>query len=287
MCRLLCPHKFSTPLCKYQEAWLLDCMVEICLILYEIGKLSCQETVPFSHSYQQRMRTLLTSHPRQHLVLSMFWILAILIGGVSCCFNLQVINGIGDGASFDMLIFHLYIPSFMMCLLRSFAHFLIWLLSLYSWVLSIICIFWITVLYRGKKSIFLLDMSLANIFSLSVASLILLTVSFGEEHFLILMKSRIIKLFLSWIVPRALYLKRQDHTQGNLLIDSSPVILWKLYSIVFYFYIYIYFCLQFSSVTQSCMTLCDPMNQSMPGLPVHHQLPESTQTHVHWVSDAI
>ena len=44
---------------------------------------------------------------------------------------------------------------------------------------------------------------------------------------------------------------------------------------------------QFSSVTQSCLTLCDPMNRSMPGLPVHHQLPEFTQTHVHRVSDAI
>ena len=44
---------------------------------------------------------------------------------------------------------------------------------------------------------------------------------------------------------------------------------------------------QFSSVAQSCPTLCDPMNHSMPGLPVHHQLPESTQTHVHRVSDAI
>ena len=44
---------------------------------------------------------------------------------------------------------------------------------------------------------------------------------------------------------------------------------------------------QFSSVTQSCPTLNDPMNRSMPGLPVHHQLPEFTQTHVHWVSDAI
>ena len=44
---------------------------------------------------------------------------------------------------------------------------------------------------------------------------------------------------------------------------------------------------QFSSVAQSCLTLCDPMNRSTPGLPVHHQLPESTQTHVHWVSDAI
>ena len=44
---------------------------------------------------------------------------------------------------------------------------------------------------------------------------------------------------------------------------------------------------QFSSVTQSCLTLCDPMNHSTPGLPVHHQLPEFTQTHVHQVSDAI
>ena len=44
---------------------------------------------------------------------------------------------------------------------------------------------------------------------------------------------------------------------------------------------------QFSSVAQSCPTLCDPMNCSTPGLPVHHQLPESTQTDVHWVGDAI
>ena len=43
---------------------------------------------------------------------------------------------------------------------------------------------------------------------------------------------------------------------------------------------------QFSSVAQSCLTLCNPMNLSTPGLPVHHQLPEFTQTHVHWVSDA-
>ena len=44
---------------------------------------------------------------------------------------------------------------------------------------------------------------------------------------------------------------------------------------------------QFSSVAQSCPTLCSPMNRSTPGLPVHHQLPESTQTHVHQVGDAI
>ena len=44
---------------------------------------------------------------------------------------------------------------------------------------------------------------------------------------------------------------------------------------------------QFSSVAQLCLTLCNPVNHSTPGLPVHHQLPESTQTHVHWGSDAI
>ena len=45
--------------------------------------------------------------------------------------------------------------------------------------------------------------------------------------------------------------------------------------------------IQFSSVAQLCPTLCDPMNCSTPGLPVHHQLPELTQTHIHGVGDAI
>ena len=44
---------------------------------------------------------------------------------------------------------------------------------------------------------------------------------------------------------------------------------------------------QLSSVIQSCLTLCDPMNRSTPGLPVHHQLPEFTQTHVYRVGDPI
>ena len=45
--------------------------------------------------------------------------------------------------------------------------------------------------------------------------------------------------------------------------------------------------IQFSSVAQPCPTLCDPLDCSTPGLPVHHQLPESTQNHVHWFGDAI
>ena len=48
-----------------------------------------------------------------------------------------------------------------------------------------------------------------------------------------------------------------------------------------------FFSVQFSSIAQLCLTLCDPMNHSTLGLPVHHQLPESTQTHVHRVGDAI
>ena len=50
---------------------------------------------------------------------------------------------------------------------------------------------------------------------------------------------------------------------------------------------FLQFILQFNSVAQSCPTLWDPMDCSMPGLPVHHQLPEATQTHVHHISDAI
>ena len=55
-----------------------------------------------------------------------------------------------------------------------------------------------------------------------------------------------------------------------------------------YIHWYLFFqIVQFSLVTQSCPTLCDPMNRSTPGLPIHHQLPEHTQTHVHRVGDAI
>ena len=49
--------------------------------------------------------------------------------------------------------------------------------------------------------------------------------------------------------------------------------------------LFIHYCC--CSVAQSCLTLCNPMNRSTPGLPVHHQLPEFTQTHIHRVSDAI
>ena len=57
---------------------------------------------------------------------------------------------------------------------------------------------------------------------------------------------------------------------------------WILIQVLSYF-----LSVQFSSVAQSCLTLCNPMNRSTPGLPVHHQLPRFIQTHAHWVGEAI
>ena len=65
------------------------------------------------------------------------------------------------------------------------------------------------------------------------------------------------------------------------------LILTSLHLCSFKIYFYIVNIVQFSSVAQLCLTLYDPMNRSTPGLPVHHQLPEFTHTHVHRVSDAI
>ena len=58
--------------------------------------------------------------------------------------------------------------------------------------------------------------------------------------------------------------------------------LHTLFKIFIHYKLLIIYYYQFSSVTQLCTTLCDPMNHSTPDLPVHHQLPEFTQTHVHW-----
>ena len=72
------------------------------------------------------------------------------------------------------------------------------------------------------------------------------------------------------------------------LLDLLPVLCALTWSSwVFLSVSYAFVMVQFSSVTQSCLTLCDPMDCNTSGLPVHHQLPEFTQTHVHWVGDAI
>ena len=78
----------------------------------------------------------------------------------------------------------------------------------------------------------------------------------------------ILRLFTKWIIDIAVF----------FTVSSLASIIAYNQNLFYEF---------FSSVTQSCPTLCDPMNSSMPGLPIHHQLPESTQTHVHLVDDAI
>ena len=77
-----------------------------------------------------------------------------------------------------------------------------------------------------------------------------------------------------------LYICKDFYIYTACLRDKMSITIWKQYILWFS-------SVQFSSVTQSCLTLCDPMNRSTPGLPVHHQLPEFTQTHTHRVGDAI
>ena len=86
-------------------------------------------------------------------------------------------------------------------------------------------------------------------------------------------------LFQQFIDACLLYLVKVDITSFWNKMRIYKHASWQLWVIIDLH--------QFSSVTQSCPTLCKPMNRSTPGLPVHHQLPESTQTHVHCVSDAI
>ena len=71
-----------------------------------------------------------------------------------------------------------------------------------------------------------------------------------------------------------------SHLTVMSLIHLSLSLYMMLGSVLISFF-YRFSSVQFSSVTQSCQTLCGPMNCSTPGLPVHHQLPEFTQTHVH------
>ena len=84
-------------------------------------------------------------------------------------------------------------------------------------------------------------------------------------------------------------------TARGIFLDKmesvSPALAGRFSSTVppgkFFYFLNVEASVQFSSLAQLCPTLCDPMNHSTPGLPVHHQLLEFTQTHVHSVSDAI
>ena len=94
-------------------------------------------------------------------------------------------------------------------------------------------------------------------------------------------------------IKRCLVLERNVVTNLDSVLKSRDITLLTKVHLVraMDFPVVMYGCefssVQFSSVPQSCPTLCNPMNHSTPGLPVHHQLPEFTQTHVHRVGDAI
>ena len=94
------------------------------------------------------------------------------------------------------------------------------------------------------------------------------------------------KLKFSFFLLRSLLLKVEFQNQFKNHHFSKGHFKSFCHSKQFYVTLFT-FSVQFSSVTQLCPTLCNPMNRSTPGLPVPHHLPEFTQTHVHRVSDAI
>ena len=80
------------------------------------------------------------------------------------------------------------------------------------------------------------------------------------------------------------------HYNGNLIMKNSTFLSIKWSTNSFWYHsqvLSLFVSVQFSSVAQSCLILCDPMDCSMPGFPVHHQLPELTQTQDHQIGDAI
>jgi len=89
----------------------------------------------------------------------------------------------------------------------------------------------------------------------------------------------------SWKIKHFVYWSGSD-LHGIELYFIHFLCLCMLYYMCIHIYMHAVY-VQFSSVTQLCPTLCDSMNHSTPGLPVHHQLPEFTQTHAPWVGDAI
>ena len=110
---------------------------------------------------------------------------------------------------------------------------------------------------------------------------------FWYDHMIFVLSFLKMMYHIDWYVDVHLQSWNKSHLTMvyepfNELVNSVWVHLLKIFVSIF-----IKGSVQFSSVTHSCPTLCNPMNHSTPGLPVHHQLPESTQTHVHCVGDAI
>ena len=106
------------------------------------------------------------------------------------------------------------------------------------------------------------------------------TFSLEARHCKNIYSSHLIRL----LFHRAEAIKRECSQGPNTTNLLTQLYVWLLLFLVFCYY---FSSVQFSSVAESCLTLCDAMNRSTPGLPVHYQLPEFTQTHVHRVSDAI
>ena len=118
-------------------------------------------------------------------------------------------------------------------------------------------------------------------------------VFFSGEHFRILVvKQRLCVIwksplpsFLFWLLLLALCSLSSVISRRSLV--SYTLYIYPFLKATHTNVLFLYISIQFSSVAQLCPTLCDPMDCSTPGLPVHHQFLEFTQTHVHWVSDAI
>ena len=99
------------------------------------------------------------------------------------------------------------------------------------------------------------------------------------------------------MIKKMQYIQKIDYSASQRNKREKEILpfvtIWRdlknimLSEITAWLFLYQFSSVQFISVAQSCLTLCDPMNRSTPGLPVHHQLLEFTQTHVHRVSDAI
>ena len=93
------------------------------------------------------------------------------------------------------------------------------------------------------------------------------------------------KDFLLYFLLEVLWTILSSRNGSKLFFTSGYLIVSILFAKLTVFYLL--YCLCTCSVTQSCLTICDPMDCSMPGFPVLHHLPEFDQTLVHWVSDAI
>ena len=91
---------------------------------------------------------------------------------------------------------------------------------------------------------------------------------------------------MSWSSFSKSQVNRKSGTQTQASLNVNPWLFTNYYRFPLLPYGY-QSSVQFNLVTQPCLTLCDPMDCSMPGFPAHHQLPELTQTHVHQVADAI